>query len=88
MPRKNGLTLPLHPLQVISWAILLEMIVTNYVLVRAALSADLQVRLSQVAFTVMYTILQVTQLALGAVLTTWDPTDKVVYEHRRAIESK
>ena len=46
MPRKNGLSLPLHPLQILSWTVISLMIAANYLLVRPSLSNALQVLLT------------------------------------------
>jgi len=84
MPRKNGLSLPLHPLQVLSWTVISLMIAANYGLVRPALSPGLQVTPTQPLFLVLSTVLQAFVLSLGLLLTLWNPIDPVVTQHRFA----
>jgi len=47
-----------------------------------------QVRNRQIIFLVVYIPTQSTVLLTGLVTTLSDPTDPVVYEHRKAIQNK
>ena len=83
MPRKHGFERPLHPMQLCAWVVTGLMIVLNYLAVQGSLQSS-----ARIAFLCCYTPLQVMVLTLGAWLTAWDPTDKVVYQHRIALARK
>lgn len=83
MSRKHGFELPLHPMQISSWLVVALMVVLNYLVVHPALG-----QAAGVAFLCVYSLLQAGVLLLGGILTAWDPTDKVVYRHRAALDRK
>ena len=78
MARRNGLSLPLHPLQVLGWVALTVMTVLSYLFVPFTLSSALQVLRTQLIFLCCYSVAQATVLLLGSGLTLWDPTDPLV----------
>ena len=86
--KTNGFSLPLHPFQYITYFIIaFEILVTSAIL--APMLPDYrQVRNRQIIFLVVYIPTQSAVLLTGLVTTLSDPTDPVVYEHRKAIQNK
>lgn len=86
--KTNGFSLPLHPFQYITYFIIaLEVLVTSAILA-PVLPGYHQVRDRQIIFLVVYVPAQSAVLLTGLVTTLSDPTDPVVYEHRRAIQNQ
>ena len=83
--RKNGCRLPLHPYQVMSWAISLFTIATCYSLVFPRLPASFQVPPTQVSFAVLFSSLSLPTLLLAAFLTLTDPTDPLILQYRSSL---
>ncbi len=81
MPRRHGFQRPFHPLQVVAWAASGLMMFLGYFVVQRSLS-----HATKVAFLCVYSVAQLAVLLLGGLLTLWDPTDSVVYQHRAAKE--
>lgn len=86
--KTNGFSLPLHPFQYITYFIISFEVLVTAVVVIPVLPADYQVEDRQIIFVVVYGPMQVVVLAAGVVTTLSDPTDPVVYEHRRAMQNK
>lgn len=84
MPRRNGLQLPFHPLQMLAWGFTLWSLVFNCLVLRGVLPYLLRVSRKQPLFLALYLSLQVVVIIVAGHLTVCDPTDPVVYLYRDA----
>lgn len=81
--RRNGLSCPWHPLQVLTWVVLLYQAGVSAVAL-PLMDLPLQVVPMQLEFYGVSGFLQVLTLLLGLLISLSDPTDPAVHEHRTA----
>ena len=81
----NGFACPPNPLQVVTYLVMLTQACVSAACLAALLPDNLRVTSTQVVFGAVSGSLQVATVVLGAALTYSDPTDPVVYAHRKAL---
>lgn len=79
--KRNGLTCPLHKLQVLTWVLAAVQTAGSYALIYPELS-----KTTGVSFLCLFSLSLGTALVLGILITVSDPTDPVVYAHQASIE--
>ena len=64
-----------------AWVVIGMMLFLSFFVVQRSLSGTVQV-----VFLCVYSLTQTAVIVLGGLLTAWDPTDPVVYQHRQALQ--
>lgn len=80
--KKHGLVCPLHPLQLLSWLVILYTIGVCYAVVLPMLSLH-----SQVIFGVLFSACEIAGFIFGLWATIIDPTDLMVYKKKAEDEN-
>ena len=79
--KRNGLTCPLHKLQVLTWTLAALQTGGSYALIYPGLTET-----TGVSFLCVFSLALGATLVLGILTTVSDPTDPVVYAHQASIE--
>lgn len=86
--KRNGCGWPPHPLQVMTYLVVAYQVLVSALCMGPLFEQELAVTFRQVLFCILSGALQSITAILGFLLTLSDPTDPVVYAHRRAIIKK
>jgi hypothetical protein len=86
--KRNGLSCPPHPLQAVAYLVMLNQALVSATCIGPLIGDSLAVRYRQIGFGVVSGGLQVATMVLGGLLTLSDPTDPVVYAHRKALAER
>jgi hypothetical protein len=84
--RKNGLSKPHHPYQIISWVLTVSNFLICSISIMPLIDYSEMVNLTQISFIILYYLSQILLLLFAYMVTKMDPTDSVVYQHLQALK--